>query len=204
MLANESTKDSIISGIVRYVKEGWPQRTDSKDVLHSKSLEDSLVTEKGCLLFGARIVIPARLRNQVLQLVHLGHFGMQRMKQLAHSVVYWPHINNDIEHLCRTCTACAEHHNKPPKPANHPWMLLETSWSWLHIDHAIKFVGTDWLLLVDAYSKYPCIDPTNSTSTKATMDLLEEDFAHFGYSHALVMDNATTFMSEEFQAWCRE
>ena len=36
------------------------------------------------------------------------------------------------------------------------------------------------------------------------MDLLEEDFAHFGYPHALVTDNASTFMSEEFQAWCRE
>ena len=74
----------------------------------------------------------------------------------------------------------------------------------MHVDHAINFLGSNWLVLVDAYSKYPCIHPTNSTSTKTTTSLLEEDFAHFGYPHTIVTDNATTFCSEEFQAWCRE
>ena len=27
---------------------------------------------------------------------------------------------------------------------------------------------------------------------------------HFGFPHTLVTDNATTFMSEEFQSWCKE
>lgn len=204
LLAKESRKDPVIATVMRYVKEGWPHTETSKDILHYKRLEDSLTVEKGCLFLGARIVVPDKLRDQVLQLIHLGHFGMQRMKQLARSVVYWPHINEHIEQVSRTCTACAEHQNKPPKPANHPWMLPETPWSRIHVDHAIQFMGTNWLVLIDAYSKYPCIHPTNSTTTKATMDLLEEDFAHFGYPHALVTDNATTFLSEEFQAWCRE
>ena len=40
------------------------------------------------------------------------------------------------------------------------------------------------------------------TSTKATTTLLEEDFAHFGYPHTIVSDNATTISSAEFQEWC--
>ena len=122
------------------------------------------------------------------------------MKQLARSVVYWAQINEHIEQVFRTCTACAKQQNKPPKLANHSWMLPETSWTRLHMDHAIQFMGTNWLVLVDAYSKYPCIHPTNSTTTTATMDLLEEDFTHFGYPHAQVTNNASTFLSEEFQA----
>ena len=204
LLAKESRKDPVIATVMRHVKEGWPHTIASKEILHYKRLEDSLIVEKGCLFLGARIVVPEKLRDQVLQLVHLGHFGMQRMKQLARSAVYWPHINEHIEQVCRTCTACAEQQNKPPKPANHPWMLPETPWSRLHVDHAIQFMGTNWLVLIDAYSKYPCIHPTSSTTTKATMALLEEDFSHFGYPHALVTDNASTFLSEEFQAWCRE
>ena len=59
-------------------------------------------------------------------------------------------------------------------------------------------------VLVDAYSKYPCIHPTTSTSSKSTTAILEQEFAHFGYPHTLVTDNATTFMSQEFQAWCKQ
>lgn len=83
-------------------------------------------------------------------------------------------------------------------------MLPEKPWSRLHIDLEINFLGTNWLVLVDAYSKYLCIYPTNSTSIKATADLLVVDFAHCGYPYILIIDNATTFLSEELQVWCRE
>ena len=126
------------------------------------------------------------------------------MKQLARTAVYWPGIDSAIELTSRRCTSCGEHQNKPSKLPVHPWMLPEKPWSRLHIDHAINFMGKNWLVLTDAYSKYPCIHPTTSTSTRATLDLLEEDFAHFGYPHTLVTDNATTFTSEEFQQWCKE
>ena len=78
------------------------------------------------------------------------------------------------------------------------------TWEPLHLYHAIKFMGINWLVLMDVYSKCSCEHPTISTSTKAMMDLLEEDFAHFVYPHTLVTDNATMFLSEEFQAWCWE
>jgi transposase InsO family protein len=129
---------------------------------------------------------------------------MQRMKQLARTAVYWPGIDSDIVKACQQCTSCAEHQNKPDKPPIHPWMLPEKPWSRVHIDHAIDFPGSDWLVMIDAYSKYPCIHPTSSTSTKATTELLEQDFAHFGYPHTIVTDNATSFLSEEFQAWCKD
>ena len=129
---------------------------------------------------------------------------MQKMKQLARSVIYWPHIDDDIERTARSCSSCAEQQNKPPKPANHPWILPERPWSRLHIDHAVNFLGTNWLVLVDAYSKYPCIRAVTSLSSKATTDVLEQEFSHFGYPHTLVTDNASAFLSNEFQAWCQE
>ena len=83
-------------------------------------------------------------------------------------------------------------------------MMPEKPWSRLHLDHAINFLGRNWLVLVDAYPKYPCIHPTTSTSSNSTTAILEQEFAHFGYPHTLVTDNATTFMSQEFQAWCKQ
>jgi transposase InsO family protein len=206
-LAKESAKDPVISNVMRYTREGWPQEQSADkdtEMGRFRKLKESLSTCNGCLLHGSRVVVPASLRPQVLDLLHLGHFGMQRMKQLARTAVYWPNIDQDIENTCRRCTTCAEHQNNPPKPAVHPWMLPEKPWSRLHLDHAINFLGSNWLVLIDSYSKYPCIHPTQAITAKATIDLLEGDFAHFGYPHTLVTDNATTFQSQEFKAWCKD
>ena len=202
LVVRETAKDPILSQLMRFVKEGWPHAF-SEELKDFKKLENSS-TENGCVFYGLRVIIPSTLRNHILKLLHLGHFGMQRMKQLARSTVYWPRIDFDIEDLCRKCTSCGQFQNKPDKPSIHPWMMPEKPWSRLHLDHAINFLGRNWLVLVDAYSKYPCIHPTTSTSSKSTTAILEQEFAHFGYPHTLVTDNATTFMSQEFQAWCKQ
>ena len=203
LVVRETAKDPILSQLMRFVKEGWPHAF-SEELKDFKKLENSLSTENGCVFYGLRVIIPSTLRNHILKLLHLGHFGMQRMKQLARSTVYWPRIDFDIENLCRKCTSCGQFQNKPDKPSIHPWMMPEKPWSRLHLDHAINVLGRNWLVLVDAYSKYPCIHPTTSTSSKSTTAILEQEFAHFGYPHTLVTDNATTFMSQEFQAWCKQ
>nr|KAG5692412.1 hypothetical protein BaRGS_032465 [Batillaria attramentaria] len=206
ILRQESGKDPVIATVMRYVREGWPLKHAeiNEEVRKFQKLSDSLSICHGCLIYGTRVVIPQSLQPKILDLLHIGHFGMERMKQLARTAVYWPGIDAAIEMTSRRCDSCGEHQNKPPKPPVHPWMLPEKPWSRVHLDHAINFMGTNWLVITDAYSKYPCIHPTSSMSTRATLDLLEEDFAHFGYPHTLVSDNATTFASEEFQSWCKE
>nr|KAG5688839.1 hypothetical protein BaRGS_004516 [Batillaria attramentaria] len=206
ILRQESGKDPVIATVMRYVREGWPLKHAeiNEEVRKFQKLSDSLSICHGCLIYGTRVVIPQSLQPKILDLLHIGHFGMERMKQLARTAVYWPGIDAAIEMTSRRCDSCGEHQNKPSKPPVHPWMLPEKPWSRVHLDHAINFMGTNWLVITDAYSKYPCIHPTSSTSTRATLDLLEEDFAHFGYPHTLVSDNATTFVSEEFQSWCKE
>ena len=161
LVVRETAKDPILSQLMRFVKEGWPHAF-SEELKDFKKLENSLSTKNGCVFYGLRVIIPSTLRNHILKLLHLGHFSMQRMKQLARSTVYWPRIDFDIEDLCRKCTSCGQFQNKPDKPSIHPWMMPEKPWSRLHLDHAINFLGRNWLVLVDAYSKYPCIHPTTS------------------------------------------
>ena len=181
ILQQESQKDYVISTMMRYVREGWPSKnTETNDKVNKFwKLSDSLSTCHGCLIHGSRVVIPQSLQSKVLDLLHLEHFGMERMVQLARTAVYGLGIDAAIEMASRRCDSCGEHQNKPSKPPVHPWMLSEKPWSLLHLDHTINFMGKDWLVITDAYSKYPCIHPTSSISTRATLDLLEEDFAHF-------------------------
>ena len=52
-----------------------------------RKIADSLGVCYGCLLYGARVVIPTKLRRQVLDLLRECYFGIQRMKQLARTAV---------------------------------------------------------------------------------------------------------------------
>ena len=202
-LVSQSEKDDVIQAAIRYVNHGWPVHIskDQQELRILRANRNALSVEGKCLFAGHRIVIPRSLRERVLEILHQGHFGMQRMKQLARSAVYWPSIDNDIEEAVRICATCAEFATKPPPAAVHPWMLPEKPWSRVHIDHAIQFKGHEWLLIVDAFSKYPCIHPVSSVSSKATIAVLDIEFAHFGYPHALVSDNSSSFTSSEFQEW---
>ncbi|KAL5503296.1 hypothetical protein EMCRGX_G010223 [Ephydatia muelleri] len=152
VLAKESAKDPVIANVMRYSREEWPTKATSDDQAQDYSVElfrklsVSLSTLHGCLLHGTRVVVPPSLQPQVLELLHLGHFGIQRMKQLARTAVYWPRIDTDIANQCHRCQTCVEHQTKPAKPANHPWMLPEKPWSRIHVDHAINFLGTNWLV----------------------------------------------------------
>jgi len=130
------------------------------------------------------VVVPSMLRRQVLDLLHECHLGIQRMKQLARTAVYWPDIDSDILDLCRQCWTCAGHQSEPSKAAVHTWMLPEKPWSRLNIDHAIDFPGLIWLVVTDAYTEHPCIHATQSVSAKSTIKLLQEDFSHFGFTRS--------------------
>jgi len=65
----------------------------------------------------------------VLQILHIEHFSIQRMKQLARTAVYWPNIDCDIAELCHHFTSCNEQQNQPAKAPNHPWMQPSRPWS---------------------------------------------------------------------------
>ena len=75
--------------VMRFTIEGWPEKKDGDGPAEKfRKIADSLRACHGCLLYGARVVIPTELRRQVLDLLHECHFGIQRMKQLARTAVY--------------------------------------------------------------------------------------------------------------------
>eukprot|EP00106_Octopus_bimaculoides_P002784 XP_014770226.1 PREDICTED: uncharacterized protein K02A2.6-like [Octopus bimaculoides] len=152
ILCQESGKDPVISTVMRYVCKGWPPKhTETNDeVKKFQKLLDSLSIYHGCLNHGSKVVIPQSLQSNMLDLMHIGHLGMEHLKQLARTAAYWPGTEAAIEMASRQCDSCGEHQIKPPKPAVPPWMLPDKPWSHLHMDHAINFMGTK-LVITDAF-----------------------------------------------------
>ena len=58
------------------------------------------------MLRGVRIVVPYKLRKQVVDLANEEHQCVVRSKQRLRSKVWWPGIDSDMELRCKTCHGC--------------------------------------------------------------------------------------------------
>ena len=63
-------------------------------------------------------------------------------------------MDSDIENLVKQCQVCQESRPSPPAAPLHPWEWPSKPWSRIHLDFAGPFLGQNYLVLVDAYSKW--------------------------------------------------
>ena len=87
------------------IQQGWHFTNDSdfKPYLRRK---DELSVYDGCILWGSRVAVPPPGRVKVTQELHEGHPGVNRMKALARSFVWWPQLDSDLESLVQSCEEC--------------------------------------------------------------------------------------------------
>ncbi|XP_055633708.1 uncharacterized protein K02A2.6-like [Toxorhynchites rutilus septentrionalis] len=129
---------------------------------------------------------------------------MERMKSLARSFVYWPNIDDVVEDYVRCCRSCAEAAKSPRKTNLESWPIPSKPWERVHIDYTGPINGYYYFLVIDAYSKWPEIYRTRSTSTTKTLEMVEEIFARYGNPKTLVSDNGSQFVSARFKQFCEE
>ncbi|XP_062714282.1 uncharacterized protein K02A2.6-like [Aedes albopictus] len=85
--------------VIQYIQRGWPSNVDSITSTAVRPFfahRDALSVVKGCIMKSNRLVIPASFYQRILKQLHRGHPGMECMKTVARSLVYWPRIDDDI------------------------------------------------------------------------------------------------------------
>ncbi|XP_038634506.1 uncharacterized protein K02A2.6-like, partial [Scyliorhinus canicula] len=154
--------------------------------------------------WGARVIVPAQGRQAILTELHHEHPGMPKMKMLARSYVWWPGLDTDITALVRRCQECQQGQRVPPAVPLHPWEWPGRPWTRLHIDHAGPFMGSMFLVIVDAHSKWLDVHRVNTASTASAIEKLRASFATHGRPEVLGSDNGTEFTSGEFGKFLKE
>ena len=97
--------DPVLSRVLVYVRSGWPASVDDSLKPYS-SRRQELTIERDCVMWGIRVIIPAKLQPQVLQELHSDHPGISRMRSLARSYVWWPGLDKDVEEVVKSCLPC--------------------------------------------------------------------------------------------------
>ena len=198
MVRKNTRTDSELAQVYEYTSVGWPQDVPvSLKAFQSRRNEISI--SQGCLVWGTRVIIPRVLRPKLLQEIHSGHMGMVKMKNLARSFIWWPGLNAEIESTAKQCSNCLQTRNVPARTV-HQWDKPTGPWIRVHADFLGPVMGHMFLVVVDAYSKWPEIIPMkNGTTSTATIDALRNLFAAWGLCQQLHTDNGPQFCSLEFE-----
>ncbi|XP_062541369.1 uncharacterized protein K02A2.6-like [Armigeres subalbatus] len=203
-IQSETRADPILQEVVQHVQQGWP--ANKSDVAESCQQfylrRDGLSVISNCLAYGERLVIPSKFQKKVLQMLHKGHPGVERMRAVARSYVYWPGIDDSIAQLVRSCNECALAAKTNNRVKLESWPVPEKPWQRLHMDYAGPVNDWYYLVLVDAYTKWPEVIPTRRITTSATLEMLQGIFARFGMPETIVSDNGRQFVSEQFELFC--
>ena len=155
-LTQESDKDETLVALKNVIIKGWSQmRSECPLQLRDFwSYRDELSILDGLVLKGTRIIIPSACRDEVLEKLHEGHFGVECTKLRARDSVYWPSMYKDIENMVRSCDKCQEFARRNHKDPIIPRELPLVAWTLLELD-LFTCENSNFLLVVDVYITCP-------------------------------------------------
>ena len=104
-IAKATTADEILQQVMKSLQTGvW----DKKKIPTYFKVKEQLAinSDHTILLFGNRICIPAKLQSQAVKLAHESHLGMNKMKELLRSKIWFPGMDSKVEEIVKKCHAC--------------------------------------------------------------------------------------------------
>jgi hypothetical protein len=201
-LAEATRKDPVLTQVTRYVMSGWPAHCDQEALRPYFNRRQELSIDKGCLLWGIRVVVPPCYRDRLLEELHMTHSGIVRMKALSRSYFWFPHLDTAIEDMVNGCEACQAMQKESPSVPLIPWEYPTRIWERVHIDFG-EFDKRNFLLLVDAHTKWLEVVEMKTTTSHQTIIQLRRLFASYGLPEVLVSDNGPQLVSWEMEQFLR-
>ena len=119
------------------------------------------------------------------------------MKALARSYVWWPNIDSHIERTVSSRNTCQSMRSAPPTAQMHPWIFPARPWSRIHVDFPGPISGSMYMVVVDAYGKFPEVAKMTNTTAQTTITALRDIFSRHGLPEILVSDNGAQFTARD-------
>lgn len=202
-LIKQATKnDEQLQLLSQYVHSGWPEHRAQVPSLAATfwPYREDIHIEDDIVLRSNRVVVPLLMRKTVLKHLHAAHVGKVKMKTRARATVFWPKINDDIDHVCDSCSEC-----QASKPRNRKMPMMsheipKLPWERVGMDlftHDSKM----YIIMVDFYSFYFEVQEMKSTNANQVKNFCMKVFATHGLPVTVVSDNGPPFGSHEFNAF---
>ena len=152
------------------IQQGWPKTVKEvpQEIQKYWTFHEELTIEDGLILKGMQIVIPEKMREDILKQIHKGHLGFNKCQMRVKETVYWPGLNDQLENViinCQLCLKYSKSKNKstPPTALGHEVPALP--WSKVATD-IFHYESQPYLLIVDYTSRFPIVRRLKSMSAQ--------------------------------------
>ena len=205
----EMIQDSNMKQLFGLVVKGVPSVRDDmpSDLAEYWEYKDSLYAVEGVLMCKDRVLVPPKLRCEVLEGLHAAHQGVA-MTTRAQGAVTWPGITRyiyNIRERCMTCNRNAPSNARlPPEEPTIPSMPFES----VCMDF-FDLGGWHYLVMVDRFSGWCEIKRaktgTSSAGSHGLTIAMRQLFAVFGVPYQISSDGGPEFVAGEtkdfFDRW---
>ena len=198
----ETELDEVSQKLMTYIQNGWPEKYEVNHLVRPYwEAKADITAENGILLYGTRLIIPCKMRLDVLDKIHEGHQGIQKCRERAKQSVWWPGISRHIQEMVEQCSTCAyqrRQHAQPLIPTEFP----ERPFQMVGVD-LFELRKKNYLILVDYFSRFPIVKLLSSTTSNMVIEQLKSSFAQHGIPEFLRSDNGPQFVSTQFKEFTK-
>ncbi|KAF2890495.1 hypothetical protein ILUMI_15678, partial [Ignelater luminosus] len=194
----ETEKDVVLKQVFAYVRDGWPSVISDENLKKYYIRKNQLTCEGKCVIWRQRVVIPFYLQKYILDLLYQRHQGIVRIKALAHSFVWWPTLDKQIEDQVKQCSSC-QSQSSSGRVTPVYWPLTHRRWQRVYMDLAqIYYKGTavNIFILIDAYSKWIEAIVMGTVTSPDIIAKVRSLVAAYGLIEEVVSENGPQFCSQ--------
>ena len=181
------------------VLEGWPKTLDEvpAEVKPYFQVRDEITAHNGLLFKGERLIVPAKLRKEMMEKIHSSHLGIEGCLRRAREVFYWPRLNVELKDFILKCDICNLYKPAQPREPLMPHEIPSRPWQKVGTD-LFLFDQRQYLITVDYYSSFFEVDKLNMTDSRTVIEKLKMQLSRHGIPEIIISDNGPQYASAEF------
>ena len=206
MIIKASSEDDEYTTLRETILAGLPdQKCDwPLNIRGYFNMKSKLTVDNKIILCGHRIVIPQKLRKEMLNRLHTSHQGIERTKRRARQLIYWPNIDNDISNTRKSCIECQKYlPSNQKEPIAHDEIPARV-FQQVSSDY-FQYAGKYFLIYVDRLSGYPMVQVFDHEATaKKLITTLRHIFALTGAPEIFRCDNGPQYISKKFREFLQK
>ena len=152
VLQRYTDEDSLLKGLKEDIKKG-ALNTDRTKTDFAQCFNELSVHEE-IIMRGERIIVPKKLRGDVIKAAHVGHPGKDRMLKQLRASTWWPGMTKDVKEYEMSCIGCSASRAVNSTPPMTIREIPERPWQHLSADYKGPIGGQYHLhVLIDNYTR---------------------------------------------------